>query len=132
MGTNEFNSDSIVGETDGGNRDPDDGAEGLGATLAAVGDAQRELAGRIAELERSVGEYAEVVAQRRESRTQRAKDRSSRIAGSIERGAPEVGESHPGANSLGNSTDRDGSEIAQDRSADSPKTKQNRNHGMEL
>ena len=132
MGADEFNPDSIVGQTDGGNRDLDDGAEALGATFAAVTDAQREFANRIAELEQSVGEYAQIVAQRGESRTQRAKVRSSNVARSVAGDSPEVGESQPGANDFGNPTVEDGYQAPEHREPNRLQPEPERYGGMEL
>lgn len=132
MGADEFNPDSIVGQTDGGNRDFDGGAEALGATFAAVTDAQREFANRIAELEKSVGEYAQIVAQRGESRTQRAKVRSSSVARRLEGDSPEVGSRQAGANDLGNPTVEDGYQTPQHREPNRPQPEPERDRGMEL
>ena len=139
MGADEFNPDSIVGQTDGGNRDFDDGAEALGATFAAVGDAQREFANRIAELEQSVGEYAQIVAERGESRTQRAKVRSSSVARSGDGDSPEVGSRQAGADDVGNPTVEDGNPTVEDgyqapqhRESNRPQPEPERYRGMEL
>ena len=132
MGADEFNPDSIVGQTDGGNRNFDDGAEAFGATFAAVTDAQREFANRIAELEKSVGEYAQIVAERGESRTQRAKVRSSSVARRLEGDSPEVGSRQPGANDLGNPTVEDGNPAPQHREPNRLQPEPERDRGMEL
>lgn len=132
MGADEFNPDSIVGQTDGGNRDSDGGAEALGATFAAVTDAQREFANRIAELEKSVGEYAQIVAQRGKSRTQRAKVRSSSVAIRVDGDSPAVGARQPGADDLGNPTVEDGYQTHKHRESNRPQPEPERYRGMEL